>query len=81
MVAKLKIQKKINFVWFEGEQTPDKIYVDNDEVLNDLSSDDFDENESLEYNLSSDEDDEEFILETVYINAYYLVQLCLLFAF
>ena len=76
-----KNQEKLECVWFQGEETPEKIYVDNDEVLNDLSSDDFDENESLEYNFSLDEDEEEFIQETVYINAYYFVQLCLLFAF
>ena len=51
-------QQKLEFVWFEGKQTPDKIYVENDEALDDLS-DDFDENESHEYSISSDEDEDE----------------------
>ena len=40
--------------------------VDYDEMLNDLSYDDLDENESLEYSLSSDEDEDE-------LNEYYSV--------
>ena len=41
-------QQTLEFVWFEGKQTPSKIYVDYDEMLNDFNYDDLDENESLE---------------------------------
>ena len=46
------------FVWYEGKQTFSKIYVENDEALDDFS-DDLDENDSVEYSLSSDEDEDE----------------------
>ena len=45
-------------MWYEGKLTPSKIYVENDEALDDLS-DDLDENESVEYSLSSNEDEDE----------------------
>ena len=52
-------QQKLEFVWFEGKQTPNTVNAEYDETLCDLNDGDFDEYESVEYNLSSDEDDDE----------------------
>ena len=49
---------KIEFVWYEGEQSPSKIFVEAGEAVNILGDEESDEeNELQEYNLSSDEDD------------------------
>ena len=47
----------MEFVWFEGEQSPCKIFVESGETRNALSDEgSFEENELQEYSLSSDED-------------------------
>lgn len=53
--------QKIEFVWFEGKQSPSKIFAESGKTLNDLNDEDSDdENGRLEYSLSSDEDGEDF---------------------
>ena len=53
---RIQDQQKLECVWFEGKQTPSKIFIENDETLNEIN-DDLNENQSLEYSLSSNEDE------------------------
>ena len=56
---RIQDQQKLECVWFEGKQTPSKIFIENDETLNEINDNTI-ENESLESILSSAEDEDEF---------------------